>query len=170
LPRRGPNASGMDSINKNQREGSTIASKPTRGAGVGGSKRTPTYSGRMLSGSHGLPHVTLIANHCGLNGCGIVCWAARQLPRPRHLDESCQAPGALWSPNRRAWGSFWMARTIESPSPSPPHFPESGEHGYADEDQGREDDHRMVGHRAPGNLIMSQPNEKPQPVCGTDRG
>ena len=40
----GPGAAGTDSINKNQREGSPIASKPTRGGGVGGSKAIPTAS------------------------------------------------------------------------------------------------------------------------------
>ena len=42
LPQRGPKASGTRAIDENQREGSPIASKPTRGGGVGGSKRSPT--------------------------------------------------------------------------------------------------------------------------------
>ena len=42
LPPRGATAANSRSIDENQREGSPIASKPTRGGGVGGSKRSPT--------------------------------------------------------------------------------------------------------------------------------
>ena len=42
LPPKGPKAANTRSIDENQREGSSIASKPTRGGGVGGSKRSPT--------------------------------------------------------------------------------------------------------------------------------
>jgi hypothetical protein len=41
------------------------------------------------------------------------------------------------------------------------YIPESGEHGYRDEEKDRGDNHRMVGHRAPGPWPW--PIEKPQP-------
>lgn len=41
LPARGPKATNARSIDQNQRMNSAIASKPTRGGGVQGSKQTP---------------------------------------------------------------------------------------------------------------------------------
>jgi hypothetical protein len=40
-------------------------------------------------------------------------------------------------------------RRIEKPHPLAPHIPDGGEHGYGDEEKDREDNHYMVGHRAP---------------------
>jgi hypothetical protein len=39
----------------------------------------------------------------------------------------------------------------EKPQPLTPHIPEGGEHGYGDEEKDREDNHRIVGHRAPAS-------------------
>jgi hypothetical protein len=36
------------------------------------------------------------------------------------------------------------------------HIPDGGDHGYGDQEKDREDNHRMVGHRAPGKLMVKQ--------------
>ena len=40
-------------------------------------------------------------------------------------------------------------RRIEKPHPLAPHIPDRGEHGYGDEVKNQEDNHHVVGHRAP---------------------
>jgi hypothetical protein len=50
------------------------------------------------------------------------------------------------SKSRDAYG---LCARIEKPHPLVPHIPHGGEHGYGDEEKDREDNHYMVGHRAP---------------------
>jgi hypothetical protein len=40
---------------------------------------------------------------------------------------------------------------VKISQPLSPHIPDGGEHGYGDEEKDREDNHHMVGHRAPAS-------------------
>ena len=46
------------------------------------------------------------------------------------------------------------------------HIPDGGEHSYGDEEIDREDNHYMVGHRAPEKLTVKQKSPGQRAFCG----
>ena len=53
------------------------------------------------------------------------------------------------SPTRRTFGATLCEASAGAMKPLMLHIPDGGEHSYGDEEIDREDNHYMVGHRAP---------------------